>query len=153
MASAKQKAWRKKFARLYGGKKKKRSTTKGQKRKTARRAYVGLKKKKSRKRKSNKSQKKRSPRMAKKSWSDRLKTGTTKKVLIGLGAAQLAGLITSLVAPQFTMWAKPITALAAGGVPGVAAELVVDQGLLGNIMGMFGMNRGGINAERLAGGL
>ena len=40
---------------------------------------------------------------------------------------------------------------AAGGVPGVAAELILDQGILSNITGMFGGS--GINQTRLASGL
>ena len=74
-----------------------------------------------------------------------------KKVAIGLGAATLAGMAVGIIAPQYTGIVKPIAALAAGGIPGVAAELIVDQGILGNIMGAFGGN--GINQQRLAAGL
>ena len=81
----------------------------------------------------------------------RILGGTGKKIAIGLGAAQLAGLALGFIAPQFAGIAKPVAALAAGGIPGVAAELVLDQGLLGNITGMFG--GGGINETRLASGL
>ena len=77
--------------------------------------------------------------------------GTAKKIAIGLGAAQIAGLALGMIAPQFAGIAKPVAALAAGGIPGVAAELVLDQGILGNVMGMFG--GGGINETRLASGL
>ena len=73
-----------------------------------------------------------------KNWSAKLRTGTLGKVLIGLGAAQAAALAVGIVAPQYIGIAKPIAALAAGGVPGVAAELVLDQGILSNVMGMFG---------------
>ena len=73
-----------------------------------------------------------------KSWSSKLKTGTIGKVLIGVGAAQVGALAVGIVAPQFIGIAKPVAALAAGGIPGVAAELVLDQGLLTNVMGMFG---------------
>jgi hypothetical protein len=139
------KAWGAKMRRLRGGgKKRRKSTRKGQRRKTARRAYEGLK----RKRKSNKARKRSKSRM---SWSSKLKTGTVGKVLIGLGAAQAAALVVGMVAPQIAPIAKPVAALAAGGIPGVAAELVLDQGLLGSVMGMFG--GGGINETRLAGGL
>jgi len=78
--------------------------------------------------------------------------GTAKKIAIGLGAAQLAGMAAALFVPQFAGIAKPAAALIAGGIPGIAAELVLDQGLLGNITGMFGGN-GGINQQRLASGL
>jgi len=74
-----------------------------------------------------------------------------KKVAIGLGAATLAGMAVGVIAPQFAGIAKPVAALAAGGIPGVAAELIVDQGILGNVMGIF--NGGGINQQRLAAGL
>tara|TARA_Y100000310_G_scaffold257848_1_gene266040 strand:+ start:480 stop:929 length:450 start_codon:yes stop_codon:yes gene_type:complete len=74
-----------------------------------------------------------------------------KKVALGLGAASLAGMAVSFIAPQFAPIARPIAALAAGGIPGVAGELIIDQGLLGNITSMF--NGGGINQQRLASGL
>ena len=74
-----------------------------------------------------------------------------KKVAIGLGAATLAGMAVGVIAPHFAGIAKPVAALAAGGIPGVAAELIVDQGILGNVMGMFG--GGGINQQRLVAGL
>jgi len=71
-----------------------------------------------------------------------------KKVAIGVGAAALAATAVSIVAPQFVAIARPIAALAAGGIPGVAGELLLNQGLLQNITGMFG---GGAQAP--AGGL
>ena len=73
------------------------------------------------------------------------------KIAVGLGAATLASMVVSIFAPQFVPIAKPVAALVAGGIPGVAAELVIDQGLLGNVMGMLG--GGGINQTRLASGL
>ena len=75
-----------------------------------------------------------------------------KKVAIGVGAAALAGMAVSIVAPQFAPIARPIAALAAGGIPGVAGELLINQGLLGYITSVFG-GGGGINQTRLAGGL
>ena len=137
------KAWGAKMRRLRGGsKKRKKSTRKGQRRKTARRAYEGLK------RKTRKSYKRR-----KSSSSMKLPKvpGVIKKVAIGVGAAALAGMAVSVVAPQFAGIARPIAALAAGGIPGVAGELLINQGLLSNITGMFG--GGGINETRLASGL
>jgi hypothetical protein len=132
-----------KEAKAWGAKMKRsraRKTT-TRKRRTTRKGMLTLKRKKgySAKRKSNKPKK--SPRsyMAKgKNWSAKLRTGTLGKVLIGLGAAQAAALAVGIVAPQYIGIAKPIAALAAGGVPGVAAELVLDQGILSNVMGMFG---------------
>jgi len=146
MASAKQRAWRKKFAAMAkSGKFRKKSTKKGQVRKTrapkARRAYTKVKSKaKSYKRK-------------KSSSSMKLPKVPTviKKVALGVGAAALAGMAVSIIAPQFAGIARPIAALAAGGIPGVAGELLINQGLLGNITGMFG--GASINESRLAGGL
>jgi hypothetical protein len=137
------KAWGAKMRRLRGGgSKRKTSTKKGQRRKTARRAYEGLK---SKARKSYKRRKSSSSMKLPKVPS------VIKKVAVGVGAAALAGMAVSIVAPQFAGIARPIAALAAGGIPGVAGELLINQGLLGNITGMFG--GGGINQTRLASGL
>ena len=113
---------------------------------TTRKGDLTLKRKKAypSKRKSNK------PR--KKSNSD-LKLPKFPKILtkvaLGLGAATLAGMAVSFIAPQYIGIVKPIAALAAGGVPGVAAELIIDQGILGSVMGMFG----GASVQNGAGGL
>ena len=144
------KAWGAKMRRLRGsGTKRKKSTRKGQVRKTARRAYTGstiparLQKRKTRKSyKRNKSS----------SGMKMPKIPTViKKVAVGVGAAALAGMAVSIIAPQFAGIARPIAALAAGGIPGVAGELLLNQGLLQNITGMFG--GASINDSRLAGGL
>jgi len=123
------KAWGAKMRRLRGGgTKRKKSTRKGQVRKTARRAYTKVKSKaKSYKRKKSSSGMK----------MPKIPT-VIKKVAIGVGAASLAAMAVSIVAPQFVGIARPIAALAAGGIPGVAGELLINQGLLGNITGMFG---------------
>jgi len=123
--------------------KRKKSTRKGQRRKTARRAYEGIKRKTRKSYKRSKSSS--SMKMPK------IPSGI-KKVAIGVGAASLAGMAVGLVAPQFSGIARPIAALAAGGIPGVAGELLLNQGLLGNITGMFG-GGAGINETRLASGL
>jgi hypothetical protein len=151
MASAKQRAWRKKFAamaksgkfRKKSSTKRRKSTRKGQRRKTARRAYEGIK------RKARKSYKRRKSSSGMKMPKV---PSVIKKVAIGVGAASLAGMAVGLIAPQFSGIARPIAALAAGGIPGVAGELLINQGLLGNITGMFG-GGGGINETRLASGL
>ena len=115
-------------------------------RRTTRKGDLTLKRKKAypSKRKSNK------PR--KKSNSD-LKLPKFPKILtkvaLGLGAATLAGMAVSFIAPQYIGIVKPIAALAAGRVPGVAAELIIDQGILGSVMGMFG----GASVQNGAGGL
>ena len=136
MASAKQRAWRKKFAamaksgkfRKKSSTKRKKSTRKGGVRKTARRAYTKVKSKaKSYKRKKTSSSMK-LPKIP----------SVIKKVAIGVGAASLAGMAVGMIAPQFAGIARPIAALAAGGIPGVAGELLINQGLLQNITGMFG---------------
>ena len=147
MASAKQRAWRKKFAKMAkSGIFRKRKTT-TRRRRTTRKGMLTLKRKRAypSKRKSNKPRKRRSS--VKKGWTSKLKSGTLGKVLLGLGAAQAAALAVGMVAPQYMPIAKPIAALAAGGVPGVAAELVLDQGILGNVMGIFGgqANTGGVS--------
>ena len=105
--------------RLRGsGTKRKKSTRKGQIRRTSRRAYEGIKRKaKSYKRRKSSSGMK-LPRIP----------SVVKKAAIGLGAAQIAALAVSYIAPQFAGIVKPVAALAAGGIPGVAAELVLDQG-------------------------
>ena len=102
----------------YWADKKKKSTRKGQLRITSRKAYTGLKKRVRRKVKSYKPTKRRTN--VKSSFLSKLKTGTAGKVLIGLGAAQVAGLIAGMIMPQYVGIAKPIAALAAGGVPAVA---------------------------------
>ena len=148
MASAKQKAWRKKFAamaksgkfRKKSSTKRRKSTRKGQRRKTARRAYEGIK------RKARKSYKRRKSSSGMKMPKI---PSVIKKVAIGVGAASLAGMAVGIIAPQFSGIARPIAALAAGGIPGVAGELLINQGLLGNITGMFG----GGGTQSTAGGL
>ena len=137
------KTWGAKMRRLRGGKRK--TTTR--RRRTTRKDMLTLRRKRAyTKRNSNKPAKRRSsglklPKLPK----------VLKKVAIGLGAATLAGMAVGVIAPQFAGIAKPVAALAAGGIPGVAAELILDQGILGNVMGMFG--GGGINQQRLAVGL
>ena len=136
------KAWGAKMRRLRGGgKKRRKSTRKGQIRRTSRRAYEGLK------RKTRKSYKRR-----KSSSGMKLPKipSVIKKVAVGVGAASLAGLAVGFIAPQFAPIARPIAALAAGGIPGVAGELLLNQGLLGSSTGMFG---GAPNVQNGAAGL
>ena len=129
-------------------KKTKRKTT-TRKRRTTRKGDLTLKRKKaySSKKKANK------PR---KNSTNSLKLpkipGVLKKVAIGLGAATLTTMVVGIFAPQFVPIAKPVAALVAGGIPGVAAELIIDQGILGQITGFLG-GGGGINQTRLASGL
>jgi len=128
------KAWGAKMRRLRGAVRK--TTTR--KRRTTRKGMLTLRRKKAYSPKSKSNKPRKSSSSVKKSWTSKFKTGTIGKVLIGLGAAQAAALAVGVFAPQYIGIAKPIAALAAGGIPGVAAELVIDQGLLGGVMGMFG---------------
>ena len=130
------------------------NTTKGMVRKTRKAGRLAYEKtKKKVKRKSSNSQHK-SNKPRKKSDSilklPKLPKIVTK-IAVGLGAATIASMVVGIFAPQLVPIAKPVAALVAGGIPGVAAELVIDQGLLGNVMGIF--NGGGINETRLASGL
>ena len=137
------KAWGAKMRRLRGGKRK--TTTR--RRRTTRKGMLTLGRKRAyTKRNSNKPAKRRSSGLKLPKFPSVL-----KKAAIGIGAATLAGMAVGIIAPQFVGIAKPVVALVAGGIPGVAAELIVDQGILGNVMGMFG--GGGINQQRLAAGL
>ena len=109
--------------------KRRKSTRKGQIRRTSRRAYEGIKRKARKSYKRNKSSSgMKMPKIP----------SVIKKVAIGVGAASLAGMAVGLIAPQFSGIARPIAALAAGGIAGVAGELLLNQGLLQNITGMFG---------------
>ena len=127
----------------------KRKTT-TRKRRTTRKGDLTLKRKKAYSSKSKSNSNK--PRKKSNSMKMPKIPSVIKKVAIGLGAASLAGMAAALFVPQFAGIAKPAAALIAGGIPGIAAELVLDQGILGNITGMFGMG-GGINETRLASGL
>ena len=137
--------------KAYWAEKKKSSTKKGGARKYVREAYEKSKQRVKRisvkpRKKANKPRKKtdsglKLPKLPK----------VLTKVAIGLGAATLAGMTVGIIAPQYIGIAKPIAALVAGGIPGVAAELIVDQGILGNVMGIFG--GASINEQRLGGGL
>jgi hypothetical protein len=155
MASAKQLAARRKFARIMksgGFKKKKKGTTKGMVRKTARRAFEG-KRKSATKRRITKTIKRRSSSskpMARRrsirrtaSRSSRgigssLKTGIIGDVVKGIGAGSLVGLVMARVAPNssITPIASTGAAFLTGGIVGGAANLLLTGGLsLGGIFG------------------
>ena len=120
MATAKQLAARRKFARIMksgGFKKKKKGTTKGMVRKTARRAFEG-KRKTTTKRRVSKTIKRRSssskPMARRKSIrrtvsrssrgiGSSFKTGIIGDVVQGIGAGSLVGLVMSRVAPNSTI--------------------------------------------------
>ena len=134
-----------------GFKKKKKGTTKGQVRKTARRAFEG-KRKSSTKRRITKTIKRRSaPRktMARRTITRRvsrksrgigssLKTGIIGDVVKGIGAGSLVGLVMARVAPNssITPIASTGAAFLTGGIVGGAANLLLTGGLsLGGIFG------------------
>lgn len=77
-------------------------------------------------------------RKSKSSFSNFLKGGTMGKVVAGVGAATIAGLVIGQVAPQYSGIAKPIAAYAAGGPAGAITSVILDGGL-GSIGGLFGM--------------
>ena len=155
MASAKQLAARRKFARIMksgGFKKKKRGTTKGMVRKTARRAFEG-KRKTTTKRRVTKTIKRRSStrkpmarrrsirrssRRASRGIGSSLKTGVIGDVVKGIGAGSLVSLVMSRVAPNssITPIASTGAAFLTGGIVGGAANLLLTGGLsLGGIFG------------------
>ena len=134
-----------------GFKKKKKGTTKGMVRKTARRAFEG-KRKSSTKRRITKTIKRRSaPRktMARRTITRRvsrksrgigssLKTGVIGDVVKGIGAGSLVSLVMSRVAPgcSITPIASTGAAFLTGGIVGGAANLILSGGLsLGGIFG------------------
>ena len=155
MASAKQLAARRKFARIMksgGFKKKKRGTTKGMVRKTARRAFEG-KRKTTTKRRVTKTIKRRSStrkpmarrrsirrtaRRGSRGIGSSLKTGVIGDVVKGIGAGSLVSLVMSRVAPNssITPIASTGAAFLTGGIVGGAANLLLTGGLsLGGIFG------------------
>jgi hypothetical protein len=128
------------------------NTTKGMVRKTRAKGRLAFEKAKPRK-KTNKP-KKSSNRVAKKSLKSRIFGGTLGKVALGIGAASLAGVAVNMVAPQFSTIAKPAAAFIAAGPIGLISELVIDQGLLGQIGGFMGFGGPvGMVAQQEVGGL
>ena len=154
MATAKQLAARRKFARIMksgGFKKKKKGTTKGQVRKTARRAFEGKRKTTTRRRITKTIKRRSTPRktMARRTITRRvsrksrgigssLKTGVIGDVVKGIGAGSLVSLVMSRVAPNssITPIASTGAAFLTGGIVGGAANLILSGGLsLGGIFG------------------
>ena len=149
LASAKQIAARKKFARIMksGGFKKrkakavKKTTTRKRKTTTTKRKSIQLKRAAPRKR----TMVKRRTRIARRSRSvgrgigSSLKTGVIGEVVKGIGAGSLVSLVMSRVAPNSSI--TPIAATGAafltGGIVGGAANLILSGGL-SQLGGMFG---------------
>tara|TARA_R110000824_G_scaffold141871_2_gene308729 strand:- start:305 stop:808 length:504 start_codon:yes stop_codon:yes gene_type:complete len=156
LASAKQLAARRKFSRIMksgGFKKKKKGTTKGQVRKTARRAFVSKRKPTSKRRVSAKVKRRsnnrkpmarrrtisRTVRRSSKGIGSSLKTGVIGDVVKGIGAGSLVSLVMSRVAPNssITPIASTGAAFLTGGIVGGAANLILSGGL-GQLGGIFG---------------
>ena len=136
--SAAQKRATKKLVALN---KRRKSTRKGQVRKTARRAYEP---------KRSSSLKRKSPRktMAKRrsfrrratgGFGNILKSGIVGKAVMGLGAAALVGTVMNRLLPAspLTTLAQPIAAYAAGGAVGAVSSVILNGGL-GSITGFLG---------------
>ena len=160
MASSKQLAARRKFARIMksgGFKKKKKGTTKGQVRKTARRAFISKRKTATKRRITAKVKRRttiRKPMVRRRSRTrsvrrrssrafggigSSLKTGLIGDVVKGIGAGSLISLVMSRVAPgsSITPIASTGAAFLSGGIVGGAANLILTGGLsqLGGIFG------------------
>jgi len=116
--SAAAKAWGRKMKALRNKpKKKKSSTKKGGVRKTARRAFKGLK------RKANKVKKKSKNVKGLKSLTS---SSTLKKVALGVGGAAIASAAIGMIAPnsQFGRYAAPAGAYLMGGIEGILQQAV-----------------------------
>ena len=136
--SAAQKRATKKLVALN---KRRKSTRKGQVRKTSRRAY-DHKRSSSLKRKSRRKTmaKRRSfRRRATGGFGNILKSGIVGKAVMGLGAAALVGTVMNRLLPAspITTLAQPIAAYAAGGAVGAVSSVILNGGL-GSITGFLG---------------
>ena len=146
MASAKQLAARRKFARIMksGGfkKKSKRTTTKAKRKTATKRRITKTIKRRSTPRKT---MAKRRTRIVRRSRSvgrgigSSFKTGIIGDVVKGIGAGSLVGLVMARVAPNssITPIASTGAAFLTGGLVGGAANLILSGGL-SNLGGIFG---------------
>jgi len=146
--SAAQKRATKKLVAL--NKRKRKGTTKGMVRKTARRAFEGKRKSSKTKRKSSSSNR-RTPikSMAKRRRSSARRVGSSAKNLLtsgivgkavtGIGAAALVGTVMNRILPgsPITGIAQPIAAYAAGGAVGAVTSVILNGGL-STITGFLG---------------
>ena len=117
--SAKQKAATRNLVAL-NKKRKKSSTKKGGVRKTARRAFTGIK------RKTNKAKTKRKS-VKRNSVKSVLGSSTLKKVALGVGGATLATAMISFIAPNSSIakFAAPAGAYALGGIEGIIGQFAL----------------------------
>ena len=130
-------------------KRKRKGTTKGMVRKTARRAFEKRKTSKT-KRKSSSSnrrtpirsmarRRRSSVRRAGSKFSNVLTSGIVGKAVTGIGAAALVGTVMNRILPgsPITGIAQPIAAYAAGGAVGAVTSVLLNGGL-GSITGFLG---------------
>ena len=130
--------------------KRRRSTRKGQVRKTARRAFEGKRKSSKTKRKSSSSnrrtpirsmarRRRSSSRRIGSKFSNVLTSGIVGKAVTGIGAAALVGTVMNRILPgsPITGIAQPIAAYAAGGAVGAVTSVLLNGGL-GSITGFLG---------------
>ena len=131
-------------------KRKRKGTTKGMVRKTARRAFEGKRKSSKTKRKSSSSnrrtpirsmarRRRSSARRAGSKISNVLTSGIVGKAVTGIGAAALVGTVMNRILPgsPITGIAQPIAAYAAGGAVGAVTSVLLNGGL-GSITGFLG---------------
>jgi hypothetical protein len=131
-------------------KRKRKGTTKGMVRKTARRAFEGKRKTSKTKRKSSSSnrrtpirsmarRRRSSARRAGSKISNVLTSGLVGKAVTGIGAAALVGTVMNRILPgsPITGIAQPIAAYAAGGAVGAVTSVLLNGGL-GSITGFLG---------------
>ena len=121
--TAKQKAATRKLVALN---RRRKSTRKGMRRKTARRAYTGLKPRVRRRRSSSLKRPTRR-RTMRKSVRGIFGSSTLKKIALGVGGGAMAALAINAIAPQFANIAKPAGAYALGGIEGIVGSFAVDM--------------------------
>ena len=115
-------------------KRKRKGTTKGMVRKTARRAFIGKRKRSVKRRISTTIKRtKRRTSMRKTSVKSILGSKTLQKVALGVGGGVMASLAIGAIAPQFSRFAAPAGAFALGGLEGVIGNFAL--GMLGNRTG------------------
>mgnify|MGYP003627541380 FL=1 len=130
--TAKQKAATRKLVAL--NKRRRKGTTKGMVRKTARRAFEGKRKRSVKRRISTTIKRtKRRNSMRKTSVKSILGSKTLQKVALGVGGGVMASLAIGAIAPQFSRFAAPAGAFALGGLEGVIGNFAL--GMLGNRTG------------------
>lgn len=114
-------------------KRKRKGTTKGMVRKTARRAFIKRKRSVKRRISTTIKRTKRRTSMRKNSVKSILGSKTLQKVALGVGGGVMASLAINAIAPQFSRFAGPAGAFALGGLEGVIGNFAL--GMLGNRTG------------------